>query len=107
MAQKRVDAKPKDPRKQYPALREALRKRVQAMSDVCYICGRPIDYSLPPSHPLSFHVDHIIPVSRGGGVYDIDNLAPTHRICNMRKSNTLPTDKMKQVENPTPISKEW
>lgn len=97
----------RDPRKQNPELRDALRKRVMAMSDVCHICGRPIDFTLPPTHPLSFHVDHIIPISRGGSVYDIDNLAPAHRICNMKKSNSLPSDKMPKVENPTPVSRAW
>ena len=107
MANKRSFAKAKDPRKQYPELRAALRKRVMAMSDVCHICGKPIDYSLPSNHPLSFHMDHIIPVSRGGSVYDIDNLAPSHRICNMRKSNKIPSDNMKTIGNPTPISRAW
>ena len=107
MAKARTNAKPKDPRKQYPELRAALRNRVRAMSDICHICGKQIDFSLPSSHPLSFQVDHIIPVSRGGGVYDIDNLAPAHRVCNMKKSNTLPSDKQEEFKNPTPISRAW
>lgn len=107
MALKRSYATAKDPRKKYPELRAALRNRVMAMSDVCHICGRPIDYSLPSTHPLSFQVDHIVPVSRGGSVYDIDNLAPSHRVCNMRKSNSMPSDDIKMPDNPTPVSRSW
>jgi HNH endonuclease len=48
----------------------------------CYICNQPI----LPEHSL--HFDHIIPLSRGG-VHSMDNIAPTHAQCNLRKNNKL------------------
>lgn len=45
------------------------------------------DYSLPAGHPMSFEVDEIVPVSKGGDPLDFDNTQPTHRVCNQRKGN--------------------
>ena len=73
--------------------RDVLRKRVAAMGMPCHLCGRPIDYSLPAGHPMSFEVDEIRPASRGGSVIDPANVAPAHRICNQRKGNRMPGDK--------------
>ena len=53
----------------------------------CHICGGAIDYSLPAGHPMSFEVDEIVPVSRGGSPTDPANVAPAHRICNERRGN--------------------
>lgn len=54
----------------------------------CWICrafGRPdaIDYALPPSDPMSFSVDHLVPVSKGGSLYDRENLDAAHKACNV------------------------
>ena len=84
MAHKRKYARPKDPRKLNPRLRRELRARVLAMYDICALCGREVDKTLPSTHPLSPNVDEIVPVSRGGSPYDIDNLQLTHKICNQR-----------------------
>jgi hypothetical protein len=46
-----------------------------------------IDYSLPPTHPYSFEVDHLVPVSMGGDLYDRDNIDATHRCCNQWRGN--------------------
>lgn len=72
--------------------RRRLRLRLKARRDPCWICqafGRPseIDYSLPARHPMSFEVDELVPVSRGGSPTDIDNVAATHRICNEWRGN--------------------
>lgn len=107
MAQKRKYAKPKDPRKVNPRLRRELRARVLAMYDICALCGREVDKTLPSTHPLSPNVDEIVPVSRGGSPYDIDNLQLTHKICNQRKGNRLPEDGLKNCENPIPNSRAW
>lgn len=98
----------KDPRKRYPKLRNDLRARVFAMQDVCGICGREVDKTLPAGNPLAPELDEIIPVSRGGDPYDLDNLQLSHRICNERKSNIMPEDTPSgKVENPTPVSRAW
>ena len=37
--------------------------------------------------PMSFEVDEIVPVSKGGSPIDRANVAPAHRICNERRGN--------------------
>jgi 5-methylcytosine-specific restriction endonuclease McrA/biotin operon repressor len=56
---------------------------------VCGICGQDVD-------PLRFHVDHVVPLSRGG-VHAYSNVQPAHPSCNVRKHNaydgeSLPSD---------------
>lgn len=53
----------------------------------CHLCGMPIDYSLPSGHPMSFEVDELVPVSRGGDPLDFSNVAAAHRICNQKRGN--------------------
>ena len=89
-----------NPRRTNSSRRNKLRARVRARYEPCHICGQPIDYELPAGHPMSYELDEIIPVSRGGDPYDIDNVAPAHRICNQRKSNKLPSDGVEAVRLP-------
>ena len=49
---------------------------------VCGICGGDVD-------PFDFHVDHIIPLSRGGS-HTFDNVQASHPLCNARKASKLP-----------------
>jgi len=68
------------------------RERVRARGDGCWICrvfGRPdaIDYSLSATHPMSFEADHLVPVSKGGAMFDPENLAAAHRACNNWRKN--------------------
>ena len=108
MAQTRKRPKTRDPRKANPALRRALREKVFAQSDVCGICGRPVDKTLPAYHPLAPELDEIIPVARGGSPYDLDNLQLVHRECNIRKGAKMVGDvDVKKIENPTPLSRGW
>lgn len=76
-----------NPRRTNGARRTALRKRVAAMGLPCALCGQLIDYSLPARNPLSYELDEIVPVSKGGSPYDPANVQPAHRICNQRKGN--------------------
>ncbi len=74
--------------------RRQLRAWLKAQGAPCHICGRAIDYSLPAGHPLSFEVDEIVPVSRGGSPLDRANVAAAHRICNERRGNRdVPTSR--------------
>lgn len=50
---------------------------------ICGICHEPIIGA--------FHVDHVIPLSRGGE-HSYANCAPAHPLCNQRKSNKLPEE---------------
>lgn len=65
--------------------RRELRKRVKSLGLPCAICGKPIDYSLPAGHPMSYELDEIVPVALGGDPLDAGNVQPAHRICNERK----------------------
>lgn len=110
-------AKP-NPRRANGSRRTALRNRVKAMGLPCHLCGQPIDYSLTTyvdpkdgrtkRHPLSFELDELVPVSKGGSPFDIDNVAPAHRICNQRRGNkTLVKQTPKPTKGGLPKSREW
>lgn len=107
-----------NPRRANGARRTALRNRVKAMGLPCHLCGRPIDYSLTTyvdpkdgrvkRHPLSFELDELVPVSKGGSPFDMDNVAPAHRICNQRRGNkSLTKPASTPSGNPLPTSRDW
>lgn len=67
-----------------------MRARVMARESVCYLCGRPVDKSLPGTSPMGPSVDHVEARSRGGSVFDEQNLHLVHKICNsMKGSRTI------------------
>lgn len=61
------------------------KKTILAESDVCAICGLPINKKLKFPDPMSATVDHIIPVAKGGHPSDPSNLQAAHLICNQVK----------------------
>ncbi len=93
-----------NPRRANGSKRTALRNRVKTMGLPCALCGKPIDYSLPAGHPMSYELDEIVPVSKGGSPFDIDNVQPTHRCCNQAKGNSSRTAPQKAA---FPTSREW
>lgn len=109
MAHTRVHARKVDPRRQHYGLRMDLRKKVFATQEVCGICGRPVDKTLPAGTPLSPELDEIVPIARGGSAYDIDNLQLVHRLCNQKKGASMDGDikDIHKIENPTPYSRNW
>lgn len=95
-----------NPRRANGSRRTALRKRVAALGLPCAICHKPIDYSLPAGHPMSYELDEIVPVSKGGDPLDPCNVQPAHRLCNQRKGNRMgPAKKPRSL--PLPHSQEW
>ena len=76
-----------NPRRSNGSRRTAVRRRVLAAYDTCWICGRPVDKSLPPGNPWSAEVDEVVPVSKGGSPYDFHNCRLAHRHCNQVRSN--------------------
>lgn len=96
--------------------RRELRARVAARGEPCHLCGQPIDYALTTyvdptdgkrkPHPMSYELDEIVPVSKGGSPIDPQNVAPSHRICNQRKGDGS-SRKTGPSKLPLPHSREW
>lgn len=84
------------------------KKIILATQSICGICGQPIDKSLKYPHPMSPTVDHIIPCAKGGSD-DLDNLQLAHRKCNRMKSDNMPEEKPKKIEDNRnlPQSQNW
>lgn len=57
---------------------------------ICHLCGKPIDRTLPGTHPQGPTVDHIHPRNRGGNTWDPRNLKPAHLTCNSAKRDRTP-----------------
>lgn len=81
-----------NPRRSNGSRRTKLLRRVRSEEDTCWLCGLPVDTSLPPKLPASPEVHEVIPVSRGGDPYDRSNCHLTHRICNQKQGNRLPDE---------------
>lgn len=95
-----------NPRYKNTAKRNQIRRRLLYSTDVCALCGKPIDKSLKTPHPMSAEVDEIIPISKGGSPIDPDNVQLVHRSCNQRKGNKIET-KISIKNLPLPTSRDW
>lgn len=61
---------------------------VDRYGTTCWICEQTIDLMLTRPDPLSFSIDHVVPLA-AAGTHTYDNVAPAHLICNMRKGVRL------------------
>lgn len=55
----------------------------------CNICGLEIDFMAPrkagiPGWERGLHIDHLLPISKGGPD-TLENVRPTHGLCNLQK----------------------
>lgn len=66
---------------------------------ICQLCQHPVDKSLKGPHPLSRSLDHVIPLSLGGG-HTYANVQLAHLICNVRKGN----DPARPIEPPVELA---
>lgn len=60
---------------------------------VCYLCNEEIDLEAPrmqgtENWQRGLHLDHVIPIKKRGCDI-IDNVKPTHAICNLTKSDRM------------------
>lgn len=101
----------------WKARERALRyvRQRAAQGEPCGICHQPFDLSMPQTiidpkdgkrkrAPWSIECDEIVPVSQGGSPYDLDNVQPAHRACNIRKGAKVRTQIV--THRPT-TSREW
>ena len=96
--------------KQFRQQYEVNRKIILATQEVCGICGKPVDKTLKPPHPMSATVDHIIPIAKGGHPCDLDNLQLAHRSCNRAKGDKIVKEGRREEQNPNrnlPQSRNW
>lgn len=77
---------------------EHNRKTVLMSSDICAICGQPVDKSLKFPDPMSPSIDHIIPIAKGGHPAALENLQLTHLKCNQSKATKLVFEDNKDLE---------
>lgn len=60
---------------------------------LCHLCLEPINFLAPRKAGLigwqrGFQVDHVLPLSKGGPD-TLDNVRPSHGLCNMKKSDSI------------------
>jgi 5-methylcytosine-specific restriction endonuclease McrA len=79
---------------------------VKSEESVCWICGQQIHLSLPARHPMSYTVDHVIPLHIAPDLaLQRGNLRAAHLRCNVIRSNKTRT---KGVDSTTPkTSRKW
>lgn len=70
------------------ARRQRMRRTIARTKPACHICGQPIDYDLGHLHPMSFVIDHVVPLAKGGAD-EASNVAAAHRSCNSTKRARL------------------
>ena len=70
-----------------------IRAYVLSRSRICALCGKP----------GADTVDHIIPVSLGGSLYDLANLRPACAACNYKRGNGTRPPR----PDPIPTSRDW
>lgn len=68
----------------------------------CWICGHDIPAGLDARHPLSFTLDHLVPLSKGGSLLDPGNARSAHRRCNSARGNRVQS-RAQQL----PASRRW
>lgn len=86
----------------------ARKRAIASLDAMCAICHKPIDVEAQAFSPLAVEVDHIVPRSRGGALYALDNLQLTHSQCNRKKGAKMAEDYAGgEVSNPVPLSNAW
>lgn len=73
---------------------------VEAYGPICYLCDGKIDMNASMAvgedgWQLGLHIDHVLPRKFGGGD-GLENLRPTHGLCNLRKSGSFLLDYLRE-----------
>ncbi len=86
----------------------ARKRAIATLDSMCAICQKPIDMEAAPFTALAVEVDHIVPRSRGGSFYALENLQLTHHRCNRKKGAKMAEDYAGEAyTNPIPLSRAW
>jgi 5-methylcytosine-specific restriction endonuclease McrA len=67
---------------------EEIQERIEEQGYMCFYCSHPLEGD--------YHVDHFVPVSRGGGS-EIENLVASCPSCNLSKGDKDPHEFMSQI----------
>lgn len=117
-----MEPKAKKPRRSLPfnqtwndnSWKEARRRAIASKDPMCASCHNFIDISAPIKladgtlNPLAVEVDHIVPISRGGQPYELENLQLMHMRCNRKKGSRMASDYVDgDIQNPVPLSNNW
>lgn len=75
-------------------VRQQAFNRDRRTGAVCWICGKPIDYSLPiSSAPKAWEADHYLPFDLHPEYeYDLPNIRPSHMSCNRARGTRAGID---------------
>ncbi|GAA5143294.1 hypothetical protein GCM10023340_08380 [Nocardioides marinquilinus] len=69
-------------------VRDQHRRAIRRTQPACGICHTAIDYDLHYTDPMSYVVDHVVPLNKGGAD-TLENKQAAHRRCNRLKSDNL------------------
>ena len=78
------------------ATRDRDRSAIRRTKPPCGICEQPIDYALKSPDPMSFEVDHIVPLDSArtpearAALDVLSNKQAAHRACNRAKWKAMP-----------------
>lgn len=84
-----------------------VREQVLRDENVCYLCGRIVDKSLPPSNPWSASVDHVVARANDGDMYSRANLRLCHKRCNSMKSDVSIQEARYRINRERGHSRDW
>jgi len=78
-------------KKSVPTEKYLVSQIIELYGSNCYICNKKIDLNATRSTGKlgwqnGLHLDHVIPISRGG-IDSIENIRPSHAICNLKKGS--------------------
>lgn len=87
--------------------RASWKSVIEAYGSICYLCDGKIDMSASMAvgeegWQLGLHIDHVLPRRFGGGD-SLENLRPTHGLCNLKKSGSFLLDYLREY-NPEKIA---
>jgi len=90
-----MPASPGQGTRRYMKLRAVFLDECKEANAPCWLCGQPIDYRIPHNDPVTgavnreaFELDHAYPRSTHPELAeDPSNFRPSHRACNLKRSD--------------------